>query len=233
MQASAAFGRSLQKIEVEVASTRSYGAVAWCYDELAAAYSLGRIGRAKASQVCRFELGERVFYAGAGRGDDAVQAALHGVAVTALDASPRMLSRLRSTLSREGAEAQLICGDLFDHRPAELYDAVTANFFLNLFSAAEMTRALAQLVSLVRPGGRLMIADFAPPRGHLAARIACRAYYRPVSLAAAAVGLAALHPIYDYQREFEPLGLVLIARDEFRLGAWTPVLFESLVARRR
>ena len=47
-----------------------------------------------------------------------------------------------------------------------------------------------------------------------------------------AAGLAALHPIYDYEREFEKLGLVLIRRDAFRLAGWTPVFFESLVARR-
>ena len=107
---------------MQVASARSYGAVAWCYDELAAGYSLGRIGRAKASQVCRLQPGERVFYAGVGRGDDAVRAAVRGAGVTALDASPLMLSRLRRSLARKGAEAQLLCGDLFDHRPTELYD---------------------------------------------------------------------------------------------------------------
>ena len=37
------------------AGFRSYDAVAWCYDELAACYSLGRIGRAKASQVSQLE----------------------------------------------------------------------------------------------------------------------------------------------------------------------------------
>ena len=77
-----------------------------------------------------------------------------------------------------------------------------------------------------------MIADFAVPRGRVAGGLACRAYYRPVSLLACAAGLAALHPIYDYEREFEALGLELVRRDVFRLASWTPVFFESLVARR-
>ena len=214
---------------------QSYGAVAWCYDEVAALYSLGRIGLAKACQVSLLEPGERVLYAGAGRGSEAVLAAQRGARVTALDVSPAMLSRLQRRLDRVGSHAELLCGDYLEHEPRERYDVVVANFFLNLFAPEDMRRALARLVSWVRPGGRVMIADFAPPRGSWATRIACRAYYRPVSLAAAALRLAALHPIYDYEREFDALGLSLLRRDEFRLArwSWTPVLYESLVARRR
>lgn len=229
---------------------RSYDSVAWCYDEIAAFYSLGGIGRAKASQVLHIEPGERVFYAGVGRGREAVLAAQRGAILTGLDAAPAMLSRLQRNLLRAGAAAELVCGDFFDHVPAAPYDVAVANFFLNVFSPCEMRRALAHLVSLVAPGGRVMIADFAPPRGSLASRLACRAYYRPVSLAAFATGLAALHPIYDYEREFEGLGLRLIRRDEFRLPGWLPtrggagrlarsepsgrmpVVFQSIVARR-
>jgi ubiquinone/menaquinone biosynthesis C-methylase UbiE len=212
---------------------RSYGTVAWCYDELAAVYSLGRIGLAKTCQVPLLEPGERVLYPGAGRGSEALLAAQRGARVTALDASPAMLSRLGRGLERAGTRAELLCGDCREHQPLDRYDVVAANFFLNLFSPHEMRRTLARLVSMVRPGGRVMIADFAPPRGSWATRLACRAYYRPVSLAAAALGLAALHPIYDYEVEFEALGLSLLRRDEFRLASWTPVFFESLVARRR
>jgi demethylmenaquinone methyltransferase/2-methoxy-6-polyprenyl-1,4-benzoquinol methylase len=211
---------------------RSYGAVAWCYDEIAAFYSLGQIGQAKASQVALLEAGECVLYAGVGRGEEALLAAQGGARVTALDSSPAMLARLRRALAREGAQARLVCGDVFDHAPGQPYDVVVANFFLNVFSPDEMRRALRHLVSLVRTGGRVMIADFAPPQGSAAARLVTRVYYRPVSLAAFASRLAALHPIYDYAREFETLGLELIRRDEFRLASWTPVLFESLVARR-
>jgi ubiquinone/menaquinone biosynthesis C-methylase UbiE len=212
---------------------RSYGAVAWCYDEVAALYSFGRIGLAKACQVPLLEPGERVLYPGAGRGSDAVLAAQRGARVTALDVSPAMLSRLQRRLDGADGHAELVCGDFFDHQPSERYDVVAANFFLNLFSRDDMRRALARLASLVRPGGRVMIADFAPPRGGWADRLACRAYYRPVSLAAAALRLAALHPIYDYQAEFDAFGLSLIRRDEFRLASWAPVFYESLVARRR
>jgi ubiquinone/menaquinone biosynthesis C-methylase UbiE len=211
---------------------RSHSAVAWCYDEIAALYSLGRIARAKASQVRLLEAGECVLYAGVGRGEEALLAARSGVRVTALDASGAMLARFRRALTSKRAQAELVCGDLFGHAPAQPYDTVVANFFLNVFSPDEMRRALSHLVSLVRPGGRLMIADFAPPRGSAAARLMCRAYYRPVSLAAFACRLAALHPIYDYALEFEKLGLALIRRDEFRLAERTPVFFESLVARR-
>ena len=58
-----------------------YGAVAWCYDAIAGCYSLGRIQRAKACQVSQLEPGERVLFAGVGRGAEAVLAAQRGVSV--------------------------------------------------------------------------------------------------------------------------------------------------------
>jgi len=211
---------------------RSYGAVAWCYDEVAALYSLGSIAAAKRSQLQELRPGDRVLYAGVGRGSDALEAARRGAQVTALDVSPAMLRRLRRRLAGAAQQAELLCADLFEHRPASCYDAVAANFVLNVFDPHEMRRALLHLVSLLRPGGKLLIADFAPPQGGRFERALARAYYRPVNLAAWSLGLCALHPIYDYARPLESIGLQVLRRRGFRPARAVPVLYESLVARR-
>jgi SAM-dependent methyltransferase len=215
-----------------------YDRVAWCYQELAAAYSLGRVRAAKLSQLAELAAGSRVLYAGVGRGEDALQAARRGVVVTGLDCSAAMLRRFRRELQSRELEAEIVQADLFDHEAFDCeaggpgYDAVAANFVLNVFPVAQMRRLLAHLGSLVRPGGKLLIADFALPSGRPWERLCVRAYYRPVNLAAWALGLCALHPLYDYATELRALGFEIVARQGFRPFARGPALYESLVARR-
>ncbi len=124
-------------------------------------------------------------------------------------------------------------GDLFEHAArGPGYDAVVANFVLNVFSRSAMQTALAHLVSLVRPGGDVHIADFAvPPVGGLARAFAL-AYYRPVNVAGWALSLCALHPIYGYETELQALGFAIQEREGFRPFGRGPVLYESLTARR-
>ena len=103
--------------------------------------------------------------------------------------------------ARAGLTAEFICADVFDHHPAEGYDAVALNFFLNFFPAGPMRNALGQLVELVKPGGKLFIADYAYPRGNWLLRLPQVIYWRITNVFFWAVsfgGLGALHPIYDY-----------------------------------
>jgi cyclopropane fatty-acyl-phospholipid synthase-like methyltransferase len=214
------------------ASAYSYDNVAWCYEGVAALYSAGAIASAKAWQIAHLEPGSRVLYAGVGGGEDALLAVRRGVAVTGLDLSPRMLARFRRRLDREGLEAELILGDVMEHRSLDGYDAVVANFFLNVFDVEQMQRVLAHLVSNLRPGGTFLVADFAVPGSGRIARGMRVAYYRPVNWAARVVGLCALHPIHDYAASFDRVGLALERRQGFRPLGRGPVLYESLVARR-
>ena len=197
----------------------SYDRVAWCYDEIASVYSLGRIRKAKLAHLIEVEPGDRVLYAGVGRGEEAVEAARRGARVTALDCAPEMLRRLERRLASECLTAELVEADLFRYQPpCHGYDHVVAHFFLNVFSPERMREALSRLAGLVCAQGRLVIADFGPR--------ARPAYYRPVSVAAWLLALAALHPLYDYRLELETLGFSLSRQDVF--GA-----FDSFSAVRR
>jgi ubiquinone/menaquinone biosynthesis C-methylase UbiE len=225
-----------EEAAVVAASSRPpprYDAFAWCYEEIAALYSLGRIQRAKASQVTEFSPGDRVLYAGVGCGEDAVLAARRGVAVTAVDCAEPMLRRLRRRLNREGLCAELVQADVRAHAvDAPGYDAVTANFMLNIFARESMRELLGHLARLVRPGGKLLIADFAFPSGRSLERWLARAYYRPVNVAAWALRLCALHPLYDYASELNTLGFSVTHSARFQPFGVGPVLYESLVAMR-
>jgi len=209
-----------------------YDRVAFCYDELAAIYSLGRIRRSKAVQLEAIARGDRVLYAGVGRGADALLAARFGARVTAIDLAPRMLARFERRLLREGLTADLIYGDVADHRPERAYDVVVANYFLDLFDVERAHAMVRHLAGLVRRGGRLLVADFALPSGGPFARALTSLYYRPVNAIAWALGFCALHPIVDYTELLAPLGFRI--RSERRL----PVLiganpaYVSIVAER-
>jgi len=107
---------------------------------------------------------------------------------------------------------------------------VVANFVLNVFSPERMRDAVVHLASLVRPGGRIMLADFAPPPAAGFGRWLAAANYLPLSGVAWAIGLCALHPIYDYSVELARLGFTLSARRDFSLLPGTPPLYATWVA---
>jgi len=91
---------------------------------------------------------------------------------------------------------------------------------------------LRHLGELVRPGGTLLLTDFALPEGGPVARAITEIYYRPVNWIAWALGLCALHPILDYARLIEPMGFRIepFARRSIRSCSW---LFEGRRGRGR
>ena len=210
----------------------SYGSIARLYDWLAAIYSRGQIGASKCRHVDAIGSGDRVLYAGVGSGKDALLAARWGAHVTAIDVAPEMLDRLSKEFTREGLESELIRGDVSSHKPVELYDVVVANYFVNLFDVERAREMLRHLGTLVKPGGVLVLADFALPHGGPIAKAITELYYRPVNWIAWVFGFCALHPILDYARLIEPMGYRI--RSERRL----PVLlgmnpaYVSIVAER-
>jgi ubiquinone/menaquinone biosynthesis C-methylase UbiE len=175
-----------------------YGRVAAIYDGLAAFYSQGRIGATKRISLEFVKPGDRVLYPGVGSGEEAIGAARVGAAVTAVDVSRAMSGRFRAALDREKIDAELIEGDVSTYHPGPVYDVVVANYFLNLFDAQRARAMLVILGRSIRPGGLLVISDFARPQGGTLGRFVSELYYRPVNWIAWALGLCALHPILDY-----------------------------------
>ncbi|MFN3166240.1 MAG: class I SAM-dependent methyltransferase [Phycisphaeraceae bacterium] len=209
-----------------------YGHVAWCYDALASAYSLGAIDRSKALHHAWVSEGDRVLYAGAGGGREIVGACERGAEVTGVEPSAAMAARLRRTLGQCATQVTIDARaiDTFDtDRP---FDLVIAHYFLNLFDPPTMPRVLDRLCGFVRPGGRLVVADFKP--AHNDARWfdhALRAaYYRPVNLAGKALGICDLHPVYDYAPLLIDRGFSVESRVGFFRVPGLGCLYESIVA---
>ena len=212
----------------------NYDAIASCYDTLSSLYSLGQIRACKRSQLKELLPGLRVLYTGAGGGEDAALAARLGAKVTVIDLSPRMVALAERRFRTEGLEGRLevICGDVLEHAREGHYDVVVSNFFLNVFAPGVMEEVLHHLARQLRPGGRLLIADFAPPAGNPLLKAAQRFYFRLAVLTFRLVAHNALHPIYDYAKCFQGAGLRLEATRGFGLLGRGPAFFSTLSARR-
>ena len=165
--------RTADRVKEACGVMSTYRTVAWAYDLLAAVYSGGSIERCKQAQIAALTPEARVLFAGAGSGGDAVAAAARSVSVTAVERSPHMLARLRSRRELRcepvASHLEIIEGDVLTHNRYDYYDAVVANFFLNTFSRTRMPGSIAHLIQLLKPGGHLIIGEFAPPRGEFSA----------------------------------------------------------------
>ncbi|MBI2978228.1 MAG: methyltransferase domain-containing protein, partial [Rhodospirillales bacterium] len=88
---------------------------AWWVQDAAAALPAGFLGDVA---------GRRVIDMCAAPGGKTTQLAARGARVTAVDRSPKRLTRLRDNLDRLGLEAELVAADAVDWRPSERADAV-------------------------------------------------------------------------------------------------------------
>lgn len=193
---------SARQLVVRTAQTH-YGRMAFAYDALAHLLSAGSIRATKRAQILDVQPSDRVFYAGVGGGEDAVMAARAGARVTVMDLAPGMVAKAQRRFRREGVHESIeaLTGNVLQHRPAVPYDVVCANFFLNVFSPAVKREVLAHLRTLLRPGGKLLIADFAPAEGSLLLRIARWVNFGISVLTCRLVAGNALHPLYDYRED--------------------------------
>ncbi len=212
--------------------SRNYDRAAWFYEKAAKFYSTNQIRSSKRFQMQYISAGDKVLYLGAGAGEDAVMAARQGARVTCIDISQGMLDRIARRFDKEGICVELICGDAFEHQRRDYYDVCAANYFLNVFRSAQMAKMLEHSASLVRPGGKYMIADVALPQGSWPSQT-FNLFYLKLGMAAFwLMGLVPWHENYDYCSCFSNAGLQAEHVKFFRFAKKGPVLFQSIVAKR-
>lgn len=179
--------------------------VAERYDLLNDVLSLGqdRWWRRVAAKAVGARAGQRVLDLAAGTGTSSVTFTAAGANCVACDFSLGMLRvgsrRLRSAPARPGAGAvRFAAGDALALPFADgVFDAVTISFGLR--NVADPARALAELLRVTRPGGKLVICEF----GHLPWPWLDRLYARYLSAALPAVArrLSPASDAYGYLAE--------------------------------
>jgi demethylmenaquinone methyltransferase/2-methoxy-6-polyprenyl-1,4-benzoquinol methylase len=129
------------------------------YDLTNAVLSLGldRTWRSAVRSALDLEPGQRVLDLAAGTATSSAALARTGADVVGCDFS---LGMLRAAKPHDGV--QLVAGDALrlPFRDAS-YDAVTISFGLR--NTADIDRALAELLRVTKPGGRLVVCEFSHP----------------------------------------------------------------------
>jgi demethylmenaquinone methyltransferase/2-methoxy-6-polyprenyl-1,4-benzoquinol methylase len=211
-------------------ANRSYERISSKYDRTIAFFTGGQNLASRLAQLDELEAGDRVLYIGVGSGEDAIEAAKKGVHVTCLDLSAGMIEKARERFERAQLPGEFVCADIMQYAPEQPFDAVVANFFLNIFTRPVMEQVLTRAAGLVRSGGKLLIADFAPPRGRITQRALHQGFYRASNMIYWAKGLCPLHPIYVYSDYYPQVGLDLQTTRRFRLFLKGPWVFQTTTA---
>ncbi|KZY29804.1 hypothetical protein A3752_08175 [Oleiphilus sp. HI0081] len=177
-----------------------YDRTARFYEKAAHLYSGGKIIASKRWQLRDIKPGDKLLFVGAGSGEDVVLAAQKGAEITVVELSPKMLKRIECKLERLSLNDRvvLVLGDAFKHLKDSYYDYVVANYFLNVFAHPLMIEMLNHLSLQLKPGGSLMVADFAPISGNLVQRLCQRLYYYSALFAFHLIAKNPVHKIYDY-----------------------------------
>ncbi len=146
------------------------------FSEIAARYDLvnhvlschcDRLWRRKLVRFAELEPGISVMDLCTGTGDllMAAHRACPACRLTGLDLTQAMLDLAEVKLVRRGIKAELICGDAVSMSVADqTFDRVTIGFGLR--NMEEPMQGLVEMHRLLKPGGKVLILEFAPaPKG--------------------------------------------------------------------
>lgn len=155
--------------------------------------------------------GERVLDLCAAPGGKTMQLAAAGAQVTALDASPSRLERLRQNLTRTSLSAEVVCADALDWAPEALFDAVlldapcSATGTIRRHPDLPFVRKPGDVASLIDIQARLFDAalGFVKPGGRL---VYCTCSLLPDEGEAQMVAALARHPGLRVQTPAQPFG---------------------------
>lgn len=200
-------------------SADRYRIMGHIYDLLANLYSGWQIPRCKEAMLDYIKPEDEVLFAGVGHGREAGKAAEKGARVTVVDLSQTMLEKCKNTL--DGCSfshpVQYIHDDIFNVKPDKQYDYVFANFFLNVFQREQMDRVVKHLSGLARPGGYVVVGDFAFPEGNVFARAFKRLYWYIAVTLFFLITRNAFHDIYNYPEYLKKHGLEIAEIRHFKV----------------
>ena len=188
---------------------------------------LGTLYSGKSIQHCKNAMldeqvigpGSRVLFAGVGHGRDAIHAARLGADVTVVDLSETMLRKFEEVRQAEAPDLDIrkIHSDILKVEEAEQYDMVIANFFLNVFDEQSMEKVLQHLITMTKPGGKVVVGDFAPPSGNILARSFKAIYWYAALSLFCLLANNAFHSIYNYPVHMRRLGLKVVNERHYKL----------------
>lgn len=137
------------------------------YDALMRVIAGRRLEAARDRLTATLRPGQRVLDVGCGTGALTLRAARRGARVKAIDVDPEMLAIARRKARDAGLDDRIVWEEKgiaeLDQEPAESYDAIMSGLTFSELGPAELQYALEQVHRLLKPGGRLLVADEVRP----------------------------------------------------------------------
>jgi demethylmenaquinone methyltransferase/2-methoxy-6-polyprenyl-1,4-benzoquinol methylase len=183
--------------------------------------SLGHINRVY-RRVAELVRGPDVLDLGCGTGNLTMRLAKAGLGVTGVDLSPEMLAVAKRKMPA-GITVRLVhagAAELIDHFPTESFDTIVSILMFSELSDAEQRFVLHQCRVLLRPSGRLILADEvrAPT---LLLRWIHYLVRLPLSVITYALTQASTSPVRDLKAKLNETGFRIIMEESNRLGDFT------------
>jgi ubiquinone/menaquinone biosynthesis C-methylase UbiE len=124
--------------------------------------------RQKTAKLARIQPGDKVLDVGCGTGTMALEVARRaGRAgrVTGIDPSSEQIARARSKEARHNVPIDFQIG-VIEHlpHPDQTFDVVLSTLMMHHVPAPLKRQGLAEIARVLKPGGRLIIADFKPKK---------------------------------------------------------------------
>jgi len=182
------------------------------YDARMDRASKGRVRAAKEAVAAEIPPGSHVLEMGCGTGELAAMMIGRGATVDGFDLSPSMLAVAEKRIVDEGLTGRLSVRpmgvDGLDRLPDRTYDSVVATLVLSELSDDERRFAIKNAARVLKPGGRLVVADEVIPRGKV--RRILQALLRwPVLALTYVVARASTRPLNNLTGEVAAAGLVV------------------------
>ncbi len=188
--------------------------------------SLGRVDAmydAVAAAAVGRDTNPRVLELGCGTGNLTARLLAHGATVTAIDQDPEMLAVAREKLGgKPGLTLQeMAAAEIGDRFPAGAFDAVAGTLVLSEMSEDEQAYVLEAARRVLRPGGRLVVADEVRPEG-LWPRLAYAATRWPAAAVTYVLTQTSTRTVRDLGGRIRAAGFDV--REDRRLGSTGPGL---------
>jgi ubiquinone/menaquinone biosynthesis C-methylase UbiE len=189
--------------------------------------SLGHIDRVY-RRVAELVRGPSVLDLGCGTGNMTMLLAQSGLCVVGVDLSPEMLAVARRKIPNEASVHFVQTGavELVDHFPSGSFDTILSILMFSELSDAEQRLALRQCRGLLRPGGRLILAD--EVRAPTLPRRCLHNLLRvPLSVITYVLTQASTRPVTDLKAKLNQAGFGIIMEENNWLGDFALVVAEN------